>query len=621
MTPDPIKSRIKGAFSLHRAWRLVWAAAPRWAAVSLLLIVVQTLLPLLALLLLKQIVDALGVALAAPGDASFTPVAIWIGLAGLVALANALINAISSYVAEAQALAVTDHVSDVIHAKSIAVDLGYYEDPAFHDTLHLVQQDAQSRPANIVNGLKQTLQNGCVLIGIVGLLFTFHWAVGLALLLAALPAGVVRLIYARQLFGFEQSRVQLERQAWYYHWMMTSLYFAREIRLLGIGALFKERYSDLRRQLREGRLEINAKRVRRDLLAQGGATVVLYGTLAAMAFFAIQGSMTLGVIVMYFQGYQRALTALQNVLQGLAWLYEDNLFLKHFYVFLDLPVSVEQNEGQSSVPEPHTLGLVCRDLHFTYPSRKEPSLKGASLEIRPGEVVALVGANGAGKTTLAKLICRLYDPEQGQLSWEDQDLRSFLPKAWRRQVSVVSQDFAQFDMTLAENIWLGDIEKEADPEQLHAASRTAGADQVVNQFTDGLETQLGTHFHSGQELSIGEWQRLALARAWFRNAPLLVFDEPSSSLDPLAEAEMIRSFRTVIGQRSALIISHRLSSVQLADRIYVMDDGRMVENGTHEELLRHDGVYARFFRAQAGYYQDRPGRGTRDEGRGNLRDL
>ena len=603
MTPDPIRSRIKGAFTLHHAWQLVWSAAPRWAAISLLLLVVQTFLPLLALLLLKQIVDALGVALASPNEASFSPVALWIGLAGLVALVNSLVNAISSYVSEAQALAVTDHVSDVIHAKSIAVDLGYYEDPSFHDTLHLVQQDAQSRPANIVNGLKQTLQSSCILIGIVGLLFTFHWAVGLALLLAALPAGIVRLIYARQLFGFEQSRAQLERKSWYYHWMLTSLDFAREIRLLGIGPLFMKRFTVLRQELREGRLEINARRVRRDILAQGGATIALYATLAAMAFFAIQGSMTLGVIVMYFQGYQRALTALQNVLQGLAWLYEDNLFLKHFYVFLNLPVSVEQEDGQSVIPEPTELGLVCRDLHFTYPSRKEPSLKGVDFEIHPGEIVVLVGVNGAGKTTLAKLICRLYDPERGQLTWEGKDLHSFLPAAWRQKISVVSQNFAQFDLTFAENIWLGDVEKEATPEQLFAASRIAGVDQVINQFPDGLDTQLGTHFHLGQELSIGEWQRLALARAWFREAPLLIFDEPSSSLDPLAEAEMIRSFRNVIGQRSALIISHRLSSVQLADRIYVMDDGRMVESGSHDELVRRDGVYAQFFRSQAEYYQ------------------
>lgn len=603
MTLHPIKNRMHAAFNLHRAWRLVWTAAPKWTAVSLLMIMAQAVLPLLALLLLKQIVDVLGLALAVPTQASFAEVAVWIALAGVVALLSSLLNALSGYVAEAQTLGVADHVADVIHAKSIAVDLGYYEDPAFHDTLHLAQQDAPSRPASIVNGLRQTLQSALILCGIVGLLFTFHWAVGLALLLAALPAGIIRLLYARQLFGFEQSRVELERQAWYYHWMMTSLDFARDVRLLGIGQLLAERFRHLRQQLREGRLEIGARRARRDMLAQGGATVTLYATLVAMAFYAIQGSMTLGVIVMYFQGYQRALTALQNVLQGLAWLYEDNLFLKHFYDFLDLPSTVEQATGERLVPEPAEHGLVCRDLHFTYPSRSEPSLKGVDFEIRPGEVVALVGVNGAGKTTLAKLVCRLYDPQSGSISWEGAELSGLLPAAWRRQVSVVSQDFAKFDLTIGENIWLGDIEQTVDSEALLEAAHKSGTDQVVAQFSTGLETLLGTHFRSGQELSIGEWQRLALARAWFRDAQLLIFDEPSSALDPLAEAAMLKSFRAVIGQRSALLISHRLSSVQLADRIYVMDQGQIVEHGSHSDLLRCDGLYARLFRAQAEYYK------------------
>jgi len=592
-----------GVFNLHRAWRLVWKATPRWSLFSLVLIVVQTILPILSLLLLKQIVDSLGTALGPGGNGAFTQVAIWIGLAGLVALTTVILNSFASYVSEAKSLAVSDYVSDIIHEKSIAVDLGYYEDPSYHDTLHMVQQDALSRPVNIVNGLQQTMQNLLVLCGIVTLLFASHWAVGLALLLAALPAGIVRLIYAHQVYTFDRDKVAQERRAWYYHWMMTSIDFAREVRLLGLGGLFRERYCDLRNKLREGRLEIGARRVRRDILAQGGATFVLYATLAAMAFFAIQGAMTLGVIVMYFQGYQRALTALQNVLQGLARLYEDNLFFKHFYDFINLPVMVEQEDGQSYVPGPAALGLVCRDLSFTYPSREESALRGVSLEISPGEIVALVGKNGAGKTTLAKLICRLYDPQQGQVTWEGQDVREFMPKSWRRQVSVVSQDFAQFDLTISENIWLGDIEKAAESDELKTAAKIAGADQVIKQFADGLEAQLGTHFQSGQELSVGEWQRLALARTWFRKAQLLIFDEPSSALDPLAEAQMIKSFRDVIGQRSALIISHRLSSVQLADRVYVMDNGQIVEKGTHRDLLQLDGEYARFFSAQAEFYQ------------------
>ena len=603
MTEGPIKSRITGAFNLHRAWQLVWNSSPRLALAGLALILIQAVLPLLSLLLLKQIVDALGIALATAGEGSFATIALWIGLAGTVAVATVLLNSLSAYLAEAQSLAVSDYVSDLIHEKSIAVDLGYFEDPAYHNTLHLVQQDALSRPVNIVNGLNQTLQSRLVVAGIVSLLVSFHWAVGLALLLAALPAGMVRLVYAHQVYRFDRDRAELERKAWYYHWMMISADYAREVRLLGIGGLLRRRYRDVQEKLRTGRLEISRRRTWRDSLAQGSANVVLYVTLATMAFYAIQGAMTLGVIVMYFQGYQRAQQALQNILQGLSKLYEDNLFLRNFYRFIDLSSKIETDSGDSQVPKAETAGLVCKDLHFTYPSRTEETLTGVSLEIRPGEIVALVGHNGAGKTTLAKLICRLYDPAQGQVTWEDQDLRTFLAKAWRRQISVVSQNPPRFDLSIAENIWFGDIEQQLSPERLQAAAKITGADQVISQFPAGFDTQLGTHFLTGQEVSVGEWQRLALARAWFRNAPLLIFDEPSSSLDPLSEAEMIRSFRAVIGERSALLISHRLSSVQLADRIYVMENGQIVEEGTHAELLQLGGSYARFYSAQAASYQ------------------
>jgi ATP-binding cassette subfamily B protein len=386
--------------------------------------------------------------------------------------------------------------------------------------------------------------------------------------------------------------------------MMTSAEYARDVRLFGIGPLFADRFRDLQTQLREGHLGIRSQRARRDMLAQGTAVVALYGTLAGMAFYSVQGGMTLGVIVMYFQGYQRALAALQNILQGLAWLYEDNLFLKHFYAFLDLPSHVEQSSGESLVPEATELGLVCQNLHFTYPSRKQPVLRGIDFELHPGEIVALVGVNGSGKTTLAKLICRLYDPEEGTVSWEGKDLKQFTAQAWRRQVSVVCQDFARFDLSIAENIWLGDIERASGDDELLAAARIAGSEVVVQQFPDGLQTALGTQYEKGQELSVGEWQRIALSRAYFRQAQLLILDEPSSALDPLAEAEMIRSFREVIGKRSALIISHRLSTVQLADRIYVLDDGQVVEQGTHQELLQRDGHYTKLYSSQAAHYRN-----------------
>ncbi len=604
MIEPSLTTRLTTALRLRRAWRLVWTAAPGWTLYNLVLMAVQAILPLAALLLLKQVVDALAVAVAAPGPEAFTPVAGWIALAGLVALLTTLANGLGAHAAEVQTLAVADHVADIIHERSIAVDLGYYENPAFHDTLHRAQQDAPYRPSSIVNGLKQTLQNVLTLVGIIGLLFTFHWLVGLALFVAAAPAALARLAAARARFAFQQGHAEEERQAWYYHWLLTGAEHARDLRLLGVGQLFRERYRQLRDRLRSGRLAISRRQVRGDLLAQGVATLVLYGTLAVMAYIAVQGALTLGVIVMYFQGYQRALGALQGLLQGLAWLYEDNLFLRHFYEFLDLPSAIEQGGGKSLIPAAGGTGLSCRQLSFTYPSRSAPTLDGVDLDLHPGEIVALVGANGAGKSTLAKLLCRLYDPDGGSIHWEGDDLRQLDPRAWRQGISVVSQDFARFNVTVAENIRLGDIDRPDDPAALAAAAGRAGLAEVVTQLPNGMATMLGNHFSDGQELSVGEWQRVALARAWFRDAQLLILDEPSSALDPLAEAALIRSLHDIIGRRTALIISHRLATVRQADRICVLDHGRVAEQGSHAELVASNGLYARLFRAQAEHYTD-----------------
>jgi ATP-binding cassette subfamily B protein len=242
---------------------------------------------------------------------------------------------------------------------------------------------------------------------------------------------------------------------------------------------------------------------------------------------------------------------------------------------------------------------------FRYPGHTTDTLADIDLEVGPGEIVALVGENGSGKSTLAKLLCRLYDPARGDISVDGVSLRDLDPVAWRREISVAFQDHAHYAMTAGENIWLGDIEKPADPDGLARAGARSGADAVVRKLPGGYNAMLGRWFQQGQELSAGEWQRIAMARAFWRDARVLVLDEPSSSLDPLAEAELTRQFRALLGGRSAVIISHRLSTVQMADRIYVMDRGRVAQRGTHAGLLAQDGLYARLYRAQARHYQDR----------------
>jgi ATP-binding cassette, subfamily B, bacterial len=605
--PTP-RQRLQAALRIGRALRLVWRTAPRWTLVNTALVVVQGGLPLAALYVMKRIVDAVTASAAAPDRAEqLQSVWLWILLAGGVALFTALMRSIGEYATEAQGLQVTDAVADILHAQSVAMDLAYYEDPAYYDTLHRAQREAPYRPTRIVNGLIQIAQSGLALIGIAVWLFAFNWLLAAALFLAALPGAFTRLVYSRRLYGFQQTHTQQERRAWYYHSVLTDLTHAKELRLFNLGALFQTRYRDMTQQIRSGKLALARSRVLADLLAQTVATVALFGSLAWIALQTVRGAVTIGDLVVYYLGFQSGLSLLQTVLRALAGLYEDNLFLTNLYQFLDLTPTVAAPSQPCPVPQPMRRGLVCHNLSFKYPSHTAETLHDIDLTLAPGEVIALVGENGSGKTTLIKLLCRLYDPTRGAITVDDIDLRDFDPVQWRRQLSVTFQDYVHYALTVTENIWLGDVDTPPDRARIADAGRRAGAEAAIDRLPAAYDTLLSHWFQEGQELSVGEWQKIALARAFWRDAHLLILDEPSSALDPLAEAELFRRFRELLdgsGKHGAIIISHRFSTVQLADCIYVMDQGRIVEHGSHAALLAQNGCYARLYRAQAQHYQD-----------------
>lgn len=603
-TGEPAKLKIQQALRLDFALRLVWQSAPGWTVASLALVVVQGVLPLASLYLMKLVVDTVTTGLVATDKAAaFGQVALLIGLAGGVALITALFRSLAGLVSEVQAQVITDHMSDVLHAKSIEVDLEYYESAQYYDKLHRAQREAPYRPTRILNGLVQVGQNSISLLAMAGLLFSFHWGIAAILFVATIPGLLVRLRYAGLAYRWQRQRTCAERQAWYFHWMLTGDVHAKEIRLFDLGTLFRQRFRDLRRRLRQERIRITTKRSMAELAAQVSATLAVFASYAFIAYRTVQGDITLGDLVMYYQAFQRGQGFLQQILSGLAGLYEDNLFLSNLYEFLDLKPRVVQPTHPRPVPRPMRTGIAFDHVSFQYPTGAKKVLEDINLHIRPGEVVALVGENGSGKTTLIKLLCRLYDPTNGTITLDGVDLRQFETTALRREISVIFQDYAQYHLTARENIWFGNATLPPDQERIVAAARHAGADEVIAELPQGYETILGKWFEDGEELSVGEWQKVALARAFLRDAQIIVLDEPTSDLDARAEYEVFKRFRQLAAGKTVILISHRFSTVRMADRIYVLEGGRIIESGSHDELVRLGGTYAHLFETQAQYYR------------------
>ena len=586
---------------LDRAVLFVWQAGPGWVIGSAGVMALQGVLPLASLYLTKLIVDAVTEAVrASEPAAAFGQVLFLIVVAGGIAFLQASLQAFSGLIQEGLALKVGDRMYDVLHAKSIAVDLDYYENPQYFDTLHRAQREGPFRPAQIVSTLMQLGRNSIALLAMAGLLLSFHWAVALVLVLAAAPGIFVRVKYSRVMFDWQTAKTPDERMAMYYSWILTGNVHAKEVRLFGIGEEISDRFSRVRRNLRHEKLSISRKRAVADLIAQASGSLAVFATFGFIAYRAVLGAITLGDLVMFYQTFQRGLGNLKSVLAGMANLYENNLFLSYLYKFLDFEPAVKEPDAPVPIPEKANRGVSFEHVWFGYPNTKPAVLKDISFAVKPGEVVALVGENGSGKTTLAKLLCRLYDPTDGRITLEDIPMDRFSTVALRREISVVFQDFAKYNLSVTDNIRFGNVDlPETDTEAVEKAAVAAGADRVIDTLPHGYQTILGKIFKDGVELSIGQWQMIALARAFLRDARLIVLDEPTSSLDPNAEFQVFSRFKSLMENKSAILISHRFSTVRMADRILVLREGRIVERGSHRELILKNGYYADLFRYQA----------------------
>jgi len=601
---------ISSLWRMRRTLAFVWKSGPGWTIASGVVILISAALPLAFLYTIKLLVDliAQSAAAGAPAgglvdEALLSRMLLLVGAAGGIALLQSLATAGGRWIGEAQAQAVTDYMFGILHDKSVQVDLGYYENPGFRDKLHRAQLEAPYRPKRIVNSLLEFTLNGVTLVVMAGLLFAFHWSVLPILIVSSVPGVLLRLRYSSQYYSWERKATARERQSAYTNILLTTVDFAKELRLFGLGAMLRGRFAVLRDELRREKLLVTRRRSVAEFVGEGLAILGVFGVLAAMGYSALAGVITVGSLIMYHGGLQKAWTSLGLMLRSISLLYEDNLFISDLFDFLAIEPSVRSPANPKPLPPPRTAGLKLDHVSFTYPHDERTVLRDIHFELAPGEHVALVGHNGCGKSTLVKLICRLYDPTTGTIRMGGTDLRELELAEYRSCIGVLMQDFCRYQMTLRENVWLGDIARDPQDPQVRRAISDANADSLVAQLPEGVESMLGSTFKGGHELSTGQWQKIALARMLARDAPILVLDEPTSAMDAEAEEELIRKLREVAVGRTTLLISHRLAAIKQLDRIIYLHDGRVAESGTHDELIALGGGYARLYELQSKHYR------------------
>jgi len=598
-------TRLRGAAvqarHLPRAYGLVRAAAGRWTLAWLVLLALQGLAPVAPVYLTKPLVDAVSAALGAGATWDSVAPALTLGVAMAVAvLAAELLHGALQWVGEVQAALVEDRVAGLIHAKSTAVDLAFYEWPDFHDHLHRARHEARHRPVALLESCGAFLQNGITLAAMAVVVLAYGWWLSVALLLSTLPALWIVVRSAVRLHQWRRRATADERRVQYQDWLMTSGEAAAELRLLGLGPALASAYQRLRARLRGEELGLAASRLRGELGASAFALAIAAGCVGWVLWQAAHGRMGLGDAALFYVAFAQGQRLLRSLLGGVGRIYENLLFLGNLFAFLDLESRVVDRAATVAPPSPaegaRGLGLRFESVTFRYPEAGRRALAGLDLELHAGRVAALVGPNGAGKSTIVKLACRLHDPEAGRIVLGGVDVRDLELAALRERVSVLFQEPMRYDATVAENIAMG--VPGAQLADIKAAARAAGAEEIVGRLPNGYGTLLGRWFEGGVELSTGEWQRLALARAFLRPAPVMLLDEPTSAMDSWAEADWMTRFRTLAAGRTVLIVTHRFTTAMQADVIHVLDEGRVVESGSHDQLLGGRGRYARSWRQQ-----------------------
>ena len=598
--------RFWGVFRYsRRAVELVWSTSHTLTISLAILTLIAGVLPAAAAYVGQLIVDGVVAAMAehkASGEADTWPVMQYLILEGVIIAALSGTQRGTSVAQSLLRAQLGQRVNVIILEKALTLQLAQFEDSEFYDKLTRARREASSRPLSLVKRTFDLIRNSISLVSFAVLLVQFSPWTLLILVLGALPVFLAETKFSGDAFRLFRWRSPETRMQMYLETVLAREDSAKEVKLFQLGPLLLQRYRDIFHKLYRADRDLTLRRDGWGFLLGLVGTLAFYGAYAWIVLTTVSGGITLGQMTMYLLVFKQGQGAVSDILSAISGMYEDNLYLSNLYEYLEQP-SVPQLGDAQSGPKPGD-GIRFEGVSFIYPGAQHPALDNINLHLKPGTSLALVGENGSGKTTLIKLLTRLYDPDQGRILLEGLDIRQWHPETLRKRVGVIFQDFVRYQMLVGENVGAGDVEYFTDRERWQQAANHGMAAPFIERLNSGYETQLGRWFKGGQELSGGQWQKIALSRAFMREqADILVLDEPTAAMDAQAEATVFEHFRTHTADKMAIFISHRFSTVRMADQIVVMDKGRIIEHGSHQELLAQGGRYAHLFNLQAAGYQ------------------
>lgn len=594
--------RAGGVFGYsRRALDLVWTTSPALTLALGFLTLVAGVLPAAIAYIGQLIVD--GVVAAMSSDSPDTSQVIW--LIALEAVVVIFVAASQRGISACQSILralLGQRVNVMILEKALTLQLAHFEDSEFYDKLTQARREASSRPLSLVNRTFGLVQNAISLSSYAALLFAFSpWAV-LILIGAGLPSFLAEAKFSGDAFKLFRWRSPDTRMQIYLESVIAREDGVKEVKLFQLGPRLLQRYRDIFRKLF---VEDRRLTIRRDSwgFALGLlSTAAFYGAYAWIVVSTINGEITLGAMTMYLVLFRQGQSAVAAILSSVSGMYEDNLYLSNLYEYLEQPIPGRIGDVTAGVDP--SRGIEFEHVSFAYPGTTGKALDNVSLQIRPGESLALVGENGSGKTTLIKLLTRLYEPTEGRIMLDGVELHDWDVETLRQRIGVIFQDFGRYQFSVGENIGAGDVRHIDDSARWEKAAKTGMAAPFIDEMPEGYETQLGRWFKGGRELSGGQWQKIALSRAFMRSeADILVLDEPTAAMDAASEAAIFDHFRSESHNKMTILISHRFSTVRAADQIIVIHDGEIVEQGNHESLLASNGQYASLFKLQAKGYQ------------------